>query len=236
MKPGVVLKVLAAVGLSGLLTLSGCGSGSSSSSQDARLRVMHAMPSVFVTVDVVEDGSSTLFAQNLSYGSSTGYQSITAASHTIAVEPSGSTIPLVSTNVTAAGGASYSLIESGPSGSLSGQLLTDNLSAAPSGDFKLRVVDASPGGGAEDVYITAPGADLNTATPNVANLGFPGASTYLNLAGGNYEIRVTAAGTKSVEIDSGTLGFSAGQIRTAVVLDSPGGGAPLSAAILADAN
>jgi hypothetical protein len=236
MRQVTVLKFLVSLGLSGLvLTLGECG-GSSSSSQAPRLRVMHAMPSVFVTVDVVQDNSSTLFAQNLSYGSSTGYLGTTAASHTITVEPSGSNNPLVITNFTAAAGASYTLIASGPSGSLSGQLLTDNLAAPPSGDFKLRVVDASPSGGSEDIYITAPGADLNTATPNVANMGFPAASTYLNLVGGNYEIRITAAGTKSVEFDSSTVTFSAGQVRTAVVLDAPGGGSPLNVAVLADVN
>lgn len=237
MRQSVVLNVLAALGVSGLvLALGACGGSSSSTGQTARLRVMHAMPSVFVTVDVVEDNSATLFFQGLSYGSNTGYQDVTAANHTIAVEPSGSNSTLVTTQLAAAAGAHYTLVESGPSGSLSGELLTDDLSAPPSNDFKLRVVDASPGSGAVDVYITAPGADLNTTAPSLTNLGSPSASSYMNLAGGTYEVRLTSAGTKSVEYDSGTLAFSAGQIRTAVLLDAPGGGFPLTLAFLADLN
>jgi hypothetical protein len=231
---------LAAVGLGILgLTLVGCGGSSNSSSGGngaPKLRVVHAMPSVFVTVDVVQDASTTLFAQGVSYGNSTGYVVTTAASHTIVVEPSGSTIPLTSNTFTAAAGTDYTLIASGPSGNLTGNLLTDNQTAPPTGDFKLRVVNSSPSGGTIDVYATAPGADLSTAAPNASNLGFSVASSYLNLAAGTWEIRLTAHGSKSVEFDSGTLAFNNGQIRTMVALDAPGGGGPLGASILADVN
>jgi hypothetical protein len=194
---------------------------------------MHAMPTVGM-VDVVQDNSSTLFAE-LNYGSASSYQSITASSHTIMVEPTGTNLTLVSTNLTPTAGTSYTLIESGL-GSLSGTLLTDDLTAPSSGKFKLRMVNASPSGGGLDVYVTAPGADLTTATPNVSNLGFPSASTYLNPAAGSYEIRVMAAGTKVLEIDSGTLTSNSGEIDTGVVLDTTGGGAPLNLTLLTDKN
>lgn len=216
------------LGLSGLALMGmGCGGGS----QPTQLRVMHAMPTVG-QVDVVLDNSANLLA-TLDYGSASSYETITTSSHTITVEPTGTSVALVNTSLTPTAGTSYTLIESGL-GNLSGTVLTDDLTAPGSGKFKLRMVDASPSSGPLDVYVTAPGADLTTATPNVSNLGFPSASAYLNLAAGSYEIRVMAAGSKVQEIDSGTLTSNSGEIDTGVVLDTTGGGAPLNLTLLAD--
>lgn len=235
MRQGTVLRLWVVLGFGLILALAGCGGGGSgSNSQSSQLRVMHAMPTVFVALDVVEDGSATLFAQDLTYGSATSYQTITAASHTFVADSSGSTNALVTTSLTATAGTSYTLIETGLVGNLNGVLLTDDLTAPSSGDFKIRAVNASPTGVARDVYITAPGADLTTATPNMTNLGFPNASAYMSLTAGSYEVRVTAAGSKSVQVDSGTVTFGPGEIRSLVVLDAPGGGAPYAAILLSD--
>jgi hypothetical protein len=62
------------------------------------------------------------------------------------------------------------------------------------------------------------------------------ASGYLGVPAGSYEAYVTPTGTTTVAIDSGALTLGAGQIRTAVALDAPGGGAPFTAIILKDLN
>jgi hypothetical protein len=47
-------------------------------------------------------------------------------------------------------------------------------------------------------------------------------------------VYITQTGDKTIQFDSGVLSLSAGQIRTAVALDAPGGG--LTAIVLKDLN
>ena len=51
-----------------------------------------------------------------------------------------------------------------------------------------------------------------------------------------HPVRVTTTGTKIVVIDSGTLTLESGQVRTAIAVDAPGGGAPFDLLILEDLN
>jgi hypothetical protein len=84
--------------------------------------------------------------------------------------------------------------------------------------------------------VTAPGGDISTVSPTVSNLAFKSATDYLSVAAGSYEVFVTPTGTKTVAIDTGAINLTAGQIRTAVALDAPGGGVPLSVILLDDLN
>ena len=115
-------------------------------------------------------------------------------------------------------------------------VLTDNNAAPDSGKVKVRVVHGSPSAGPVDIYVTAPGGDISTVSPTVSNLAFKSATDYLSVAAGSYEVFVTPTGTKTVAIDTGAINLTAGQIRTAVALDAPGGGVPLSVILLDDLN
>jgi hypothetical protein len=59
---------------------------------------------------------------------------------------------------------------------------------------------------------------------------------YLEVPAGDYQVRVAPAGTKVVAIDSGTLTLESGDVRTAIAVDTPGGGAPFDLLVLADLN
>lgn len=68
---------------------------------------------------------------------------------------------------------------------------------------RVRVADVSFNAQNIDVYITAPGADLASATPTFGGVGYNAAvpasgNNSTEFASGNYQIRVTTAGTKSV--------------------------------------
>jgi hypothetical protein len=112
--------------------------------------------------------------------------------------------------------------------------LTDDNSAPASGDFKLRIINASPDFGNLDAYITAPGAGISGATPSVNSLGFQAASSYQSLVAGSYEVYFSFAGQQVIAVDSGQFTFTAGQVRTLVLVDNFGSG--FTSALLADLN
>jgi hypothetical protein len=100
--------------------------------------------------------------------------------------------------------------------------------------MKPRIINASPGLGRADVYIVAPGTDLTTVSPTISSLAFEVASSYQLLAAGTYKVFFTLPGQKFAYIDSGSLSFSAGQVRTVLGLNGTSGG--FTSAVLGDVN
>ena len=66
-------------------------------------------------------------------------------------------------------------------GAITGFVTTDPTPAPPAGQVAVRIVNMSPTGGAMDFFVTAPNADLSTATPTAANVAYHGDSPYVNL-------------------------------------------------------
>jgi len=214
------------LGLGTILLTAGCGSGG-----NTQFRLMNAVPDE-ASLNVLVD--STSVSSNLAYGTSTGYLSESSGSHQIGIEPSGSTTTLLQQSITFASGSSTTVISAGFSSQVANFVLTDDNSTPASGDFKLRVVNASPNLGPADVYIVTPGTPLTTVSPTLSNLGFGASAAYQSLATGNYEIELTSVGEKFAAIDTGTLTFSATQVRTFVGLNNPSGG--FTYAVLPDLN
>jgi hypothetical protein len=166
---------------------------------------------------------STTVSSNLAYGTSTGYQSVKSGSHQVAVEPSGTTTALLQQSISFASGSDTTVIASNFSSNIANLVLTDDNSAPSSGDFKLRVVNAAPGLGPADVYIVAPATDLNTVSPILSNLAFGSATGYQSVTAGSYEVVLTPVGQKFAAVNTGSLTFSSGQVRTFVGLNSQAG-------------
>ena len=115
-------------------------------------------------------------------------------------------------------------------------VLEDDNTAPAAGSVRVRAIHGAPSASAVDVYVTAPGADLATATPTLTGVGLGDVSDYLEVPAGDYQVRVTPVGTKTVAIDSGALTLSGGQVRTVIAVDAAGGGAPFDFLFLADLN
>jgi len=117
---------------------------------------------------------------------------------------------------------------------------TDTNPAASAAQARVRVVHLSPTAGNVDVFVTAVGADLATATPTLANVAYRGVSGYLLVNGGTYQVRAVPAGTAAasraanVVINLASVALAGGTNRTIVTADNTTGGAPLQAFVLID--
>ena len=192
---------------------------------------MNAVPDES-NLEVLVNGTSV--ASNVAYGTSTGYQGVKSGSQQVVIEPSGSSAALITESISFSSGTDTTVIASNFSSSIAALVLSDDNSAPTSGDFKLRIVNSAPGLGPADVYIVTPATDLNTVSPTLSSLGFNSASGYQSLTAGSYEVILTPAGQKFPAIDTGSLSFVSGQVRTFVGLNSQSGG--FSYAMLQDAN
>jgi hypothetical protein len=129
-------------------------------------------------------------------------------------------------------------------GAITGFMTTDPRPAPGAGQVAIRIVNMSPTGGAMDFFVTAPNADLSTATPTVANLPYQGSAAYVNLPAGTYQIRAVPAGTAPASRSASVVinftppatptPFPSGTGRTIVAADAAAGGSPLRAFLITD--
>ena len=199
----------------------------------AQLRVVHASPDA-PNVDVLLDNAAVL--TNVAYKVASNYLAVPSGSRNLKVRATGTSTVVIDQTGTLAEGSFYTVLAAGRLASIAPVVLTDDQTSPASGNVRLRLVHASPTAGNVDIYVTAPTADIATATPTLANVPFRAASSYLEVPAGTYRVRITPAGTKTVAIDANNVALVAGQVRTAVAVDAPGGGAPLGAILLADKN
>lgn len=195
-----------------------------------RLRVVHAeagLPELDAVIDDIE------LASDLSYLDASEYLELDPGSHSVVFLTEAGTVDSVELSL--AEGVDYTVFPCcvGIRGSL---FLTDDNAPSSEGNAKVRVVhfaSAPP----LDVYLTEPEADLEAETAEVVSIRSFEASDYLEVPTGDYQIRFTNAGSKTVVIDGGTTSLSSGQVRTAIAVDTEGGGDPaFSVLALEDAN
>jgi hypothetical protein len=200
---------------------------------EARVRVVHASPDA-PNVDVLLDDDEVL--SDVAYLEASDYLEASAGGHNVKVNAAGTATTVIDADVTLADGADYTVIASGLAAEITPIVLLDDNSTPAAGNARVRAIHGAPGAPAVDVYVTAPGADIETALPVLTGVEFGDVADYLEVPAGDYQVRVTPAGTKVVAIDSGSLTLESGQVRTAIAVDALGGGAPFDLLVLADLN
>src|SRR2546423_6530834 len=153
---------------------------------------------------------------NLGYSGSGTCTTVDALAPNIDVRQAGTTHS-VSANFTPSfvGGANY-LVVAYPGFGGATQYANISTSVAPAtGQAGLRVVNLASGSGAFDVYVSAPGAALGTAS--ATNIGFGTTTGLINVAAGTDLIRLTTAGTQTVTLNAGNQTFTAGQNSLLVI-------------------
>jgi hypothetical protein len=216
-----------------VLATAACSDDNNSPSSNAQVRVVHGSPDA-PAVEVLVDNASVL--DSVAYLDASGYLTVPSGTRNVKVNVYGTTTTVINANVAVAKDEAYTVIATNTVAAIEPLVLTDDLTPPAAGNIKLRLVHGAPSVDLVDIYITAPGADITGLTPNLSDVDFKQNSGYLEVAAGDYQVRITPAGTKTVAIDTGALTLAAGQIRTAIAVETAGGGAPFSALLLADAN
>jgi hypothetical protein len=218
------------------LGLTSCGNGGIlEPTQIAAVRVYNGSPDS-PPLSILLRGSA--IAGSLQYGFGRFYSYFNAGSAPIQVQNAAGDI-LLDYPATIAGGVSYTFAVTGYVASLKPVFLTDDTTAAASGNFKIRMVHLAPLGPALDLYITGPTDDITTATPAVTGLTFTNASAYVSSTAGSVRFRITATGDKTVLREVGTFTLNSGQGVTLLFIGNAGaggGGAPYSSQLVADHN
>jgi hypothetical protein len=191
------------------------GCHDSNKSPTTELRAIHASADA-PNVDVAVNGKVAL--TDVPYKTASSFLSIPAGTTAIAVEPTGTSNAVLNVSAALTANQKYTAVvvgsaaASAPAGQQLQAVLVDDPGNAPAaGNVKVRVVHGAPGVPAVDVYVTAPGAALPD-TPTISGLAYaavaPGSGEKaLEVAGGTYEIRITAAAdqAKTVVFDSGAV-------------------------------
>jgi uncharacterized protein DUF4397 len=176
---------------------------------DAKIRVVNVIPDA-AAISLQLDKDPPL-VNALAFQGLTQYLSTGTGSREFKVSANNGTTFAIDTTLSI-GSNNYSYIVYGPVASAQSVLVVESgLTVPNSGTFNFRVINVAAGIGAVDVYLTPAGADLNSTSPNIANVGAGASSGLVPVNTGSYELRVTAAGTKDVIYDTGVQAFNTSQ-------------------------
>ncbi|MBN9503490.1 MAG: hypothetical protein BGO01_11465 [Armatimonadetes bacterium 55-13] len=197
-----------------LVALVGCG-GNVAINQ-AHIRFAHLVPDGGRLAYYF--GDSLKFV-NVEYPTITPYRAADSGAITLNVGPFPGNTYLAQAfgNVTDAG--RYTAVTIGYRSPQSGEpslsmfVLQDESIPPPTGESRLRVVQAAPNTNALDWYVTLTNVNLNDVEPDFTNIGLGEASAYANFGVGTRRLRATLPGTKTVVYDT-SIGLSGRQIYT----------------------
>jgi hypothetical protein len=153
-----------------------------------------------------------LVLRNASYGMVSGYQAVPAGDYTVAMRKAGeaaSSLPVLSTTISVAGGRAYTIASTGPSSAPRLELLTD-ARTTPKGKALVRVIQASVR--QRRVTLTAGRHVL------VRGLAFGSATSFATVTPGTWNVRVTGATMSAADRET----WTAGTTYTLVILDGAG--------------
>lgn len=218
-------------------TLTACNSSDNDNTDMSQLRVFHASPDA-PKVDVWLDGKKAL--SGVDYQQTSGQISLESGNHTVQIEailPNGETLTvLAETKLDLMADTEYNVIATGKAALLGNDdalafspLIVARDSLTPEG-ARVQAVHTAPDAPTVDLFITAPGADLSSATPFADDLAYKASTDAVEVPAGDYQIRITSATDSSVVYyDSGTINVPAGSDWVALATNNTAGGnAPVS--------
>ena len=232
--------VLALAGIS--LGLAGCSDSDDPAAPAlTSVRVVHAVPDAPL-VDIDLDGATVI--EDLDYAKNSGTLTPSAATYDVAVQallPDGTRAAVIEADDLALdSGTRYTIVAvgtvaDGDAFPLEPVVIADTGSLADATQVRVRVAHLASNAPAVDIYITAPSAEIASATPTLSGVSYKGVSGALEVPAGDYRIRIMPAGSADVVYDSGTVALTAGADLLVGALTNDGTGSSPVKLVVADA-
>lgn len=203
-----------------LTAVTGCESKVADPRDDlARIRLVHGS-AITTALNLKVDGQTVL--QGVAATQISNYAEVDAGNHTVSVTLEGSGQTLLTRSVTLDKDGDYTMLVSGTLADPEEMIASDTAFTPLTGKVKIRVIHAARNAPPLDVYLTAPGADLATATTLVEPFEFNVADTtvfpgFAERDPGDWQVRFTTDGTTNVLLDTGPFSAVAGQIITVIL-------------------
>jgi len=214
----LLVVVAAMAGVAGALALAG-GPVAASAATDVQLRVAHFSPDT-PPMDVYAtgfDGKEQLVLPKLGYGQVSEYLPLASGLYAFSMRPAGSPATdeaVLRVSADLAANTSYTFAAFGRQAELNTDLLTDDLSAPPAGQGRVRLIQAAIDAGSVDV--SAAGGPLFAQGAELGTVG-----NYVVVPAGSW--RITATGEAADPVVE-SLTVEAGAVSSLVVLDGNGTG------------
>ncbi len=196
------------------------------------LRIGHLSPDT-PEVDVVVDGN--IFLGNVPFPAVTDIGALPAASYNVAVQATinPGTFPIGPVDLNLEAGTWYTVLAVDFLANIEPLILSDDGRSVAT-NAKVRIVHASPTAQDVDIYVVAPGTDINTVDPTLTAVPFKANTGYLALPEGDYEVTVTPTGTKTAAIGPAAISIENGGVYTAIARDPLPGETDFGLVVLVD--
>lgn len=229
--PGVLFVILA------MVAFTACGDDDDNNkepeSQVAKVRVLHASPDA-PAVNVLVDGTAVLEAVDYTVGS--GLIDLDEGTYSVQVDgilPGGDTAKVIGpVDLNFMADTRYDIMAVNTVDKIEPIIVTAPAADVADDMVRVAVVHAAANAPEVDVYVTAPGADLGMSSP-LGTFEFKGTLGPVEVPPGDYQVRVTAAGTTTVAFDSGTVSVEGGDdFVIAAVTNTGNGASPVQLVVL----
>jgi hypothetical protein len=225
--PPVVLAALAAVALTAALAISAAPASAAGSGY---VRLAHLSPDTPAVDVYLRSKSGAVPAKTfpgVAYGALSAYLRLPAGVYSVAMRKAGaakSSPPVLTTQVTVANGAAYTVAGVGRYADLGLRVLRDDLTLPTGGAAKVRIVQAS---------VRAPVLDVNVdkGARIADNVAFATTTSYRRVNPGTWVLRVEPSGGGTASRLPCTL--TGGSVYSVLILDAKAGG--LRAQLVRDA-
>ena len=208
-----------------VVSLSGCGNGSSGTANIRLLNVStgYASLDLYASNNGNTTPNYTAQLQGVAYETLGNYVAIGSGTYSLEFRKNGTSSALAtdgSENLTDSSHTTY--VGYGSSGNFATVKIGEDQSSANSGYAKVTVINASEAGNV-DVYLTDSTTELVNASPLVSNIA-TGATSTITLTSGNYRLRVIGTGdTTDLRADVAQVTFNSTTVNSLLLTSTTGG-------------